>query len=240
MTQNQHKKVLQLNNADSGEQIERAYHASIARYQRLTKRGPLKFYRKELINDVEKAYETLKKQGQTQNHRQNTHSVTEKYAKIRNLSYRTTTAGLRAISHGGLVNLTARRLPNKSRNVSQNAENYDCKTHRTTEATQTEDAFCKEVIYRLEGDLIRYDSRKELLKIAADRDIGLFKANMLIAQIVEAVRQNNLYEPSSREREAKKHDIKTRAGTLGILIAVVAALTLAADAVIILLSTQDR
>ena len=80
-----------------------------------------------------------------------------------------------------------------------------------------EDDFCREVIYRLEGDLIRYDSRHELLELAHQWGIHAFRANMLIAQIVEAVRQNKLYE-SEAEAQGMATDRSKKALPMGRLI----------------------
>ena len=52
--------------------------------------------------------------------------------------------------------------------------------------------------------MIRFDSRRELLQIAADKELNMFRANMLMAQIVESVRQNKLYEPTEEERQLLK------------------------------------
>ena len=77
-------------------------------------------------------------------------------------------------------------------------------------AIAREDEFCREVIYRLEGDLIRFDSRQELLQLASQWKIPLFKANLLIAQIVEAVRQNKLYKPTKQEKKEKNRERKSK------------------------------
>jgi hypothetical protein len=69
-------------------------------------------------------------------------------------------------------------------------------------------------LYRLEGDLIRFDSRRELLQIARQWQIDTFRANMLMAQIVEAVRQHKLYEPRAAEKPAPQKTTKSRKGLI--------------------------
>ncbi len=66
---------------------------------------------------------------------------------------------------------------------------------------ELEDLFCKEVIFRLEGDMVRYSSRQELLAMATAWQIPLFQANLLIAQIVESVRTHQLHLPGRKEKE---------------------------------------
>lgn len=69
----------------------------------------------------------------------------------------------------------------------------------TPERAEVEDRFCLSVIYRLEGDFIRYSARQELLGLARQMQIHPFRANLLMAQIVEAVRRHRLYESIGNE-----------------------------------------
>ena len=92
-----------------------------------------------------------------------------------------------------------------------------------------EDDFCLEVLYRLEGDLIRFDSRLELLQIAQQWQIPTFRANMLIAQIVEAVRQHKLYKPHFQEIKLQEKTKRSRTRlilSVSILIAAICDLLL--------------
>ena len=98
---------------------------------------------------------------------------------------------------------------------------------------KVEDDFCLEVIYRLEGDLIRYDSRRELLQIARDRKIHLFRANMLMAQIVEAVRQHKLYEPAPAEMRLKQPARKQRSVIKRLILTMAVVLAVIADVLLI-------
>ena len=60
--------------------------------------------------------------------------------------------------------------------------------------------------------------------IAYERGIGLFKANMLMAQIVEAVRQNKLYEGvmKERRREGRGQRWRRRIGRVMLVVALAA------------------
>ena len=94
-----------------------------------------------------------------------------------------------------------------------------------TAPAEIEDDFCREALYRLEGDLLRYSSRQELLGLAAGWGIGAFRANFLMAQIVESVRQHGLYRPSAAERRARSAAAggRRRGGAILLLAAVLAA-----------------
>jgi hypothetical protein len=212
--------ILQLSKPVSHKQLERAYQMTRARYQRLTSRGPLRFYRQDLLDDAEKAYRMLKDE---------LSSFAVKDDKYRNINHLRKPPSVVAqqaaklcslIEAKGAVNspikkgtiLSSEPLTLKSRTLNglrQNpaagsetgqGENNDCGVSKREKAL-IEDGFCREVIHRLEGEMIRFDSRRELLQVAQGQGISLFRANMLIAQIVEAVRQNKLYEPSSVELE---------------------------------------
>ena len=56
--------VLQLAQPVRGERLERAFTASVARFERLTARGPLTGYRGQLLAEARAAYEGLLRQGQ--------------------------------------------------------------------------------------------------------------------------------------------------------------------------------
>lgn len=62
-----------------------------------------------------------------------------------------------------------------------------------------EDDFCREVLYRIEGTLIRYAERKALLEIALENEISLFKANLLICQICESLRTHQVCQENRFE-----------------------------------------
>jgi len=214
------------------------------RYERLTSDGPLRFYRNRLLADAQRAYESLKNSlNKSQNPSQPANSPTwlarqaaahpqpvwQKppiRSEIRNGSilagHQVKIRG-RDISYlktNGKLNLEAcsqsERLPFSS------VRHFDKSQGRTMDLI--EDDFCLEVIYRLEGDLIRFDSRLELLQIAQQSQIPTFRANMLIAQIVEAVRRHKLYK--SRLQEKTKESRTRLILAVSILIAAICDLLL--------------
>jgi len=186
--------ILQLTEPINPQRIEQAYRSSRARYMRLTARGPLRFYRSDLLAAVERAYRNLKD------------PTTKISAQPLSLLARQV-AGQSQIAKNHLYNSTKPPvksavkensiLPERIASITTRPNQKPSVPHTDDQRTkaQIEDNFCREVIYRLEGDLIRYDSRRELLRLAAEWHIHLFQANMLIAQIVETVRQNKLYNP---------------------------------------------
>jgi hypothetical protein len=191
--------VLQLSGAVEPKAIERAYRASVARYERLTQRGPLQFYRRELLADAEKAFESLRRGG-CDHPRIETPSLLRRRAEQMGLPVANGHPPVRASERiGPILAGQAEKIRSRSVQFLRDTPAEAAKSER--DQAIIEDHFCREVIYRLEGDLIRYTSRCELLKIAADWEIPLFHANMLIAQIVEAVRHNKLYDIGRREKE---------------------------------------
>ncbi|MBN1844521.1 MAG: hypothetical protein JW810_02480 [Sedimentisphaerales bacterium] len=204
--------ILQLQLPLSDTSLEKAYRDSRLRVERLTARGPLRYYRRDLLADVRKAYRQLK--GETRDTGIGPRDAAEKAAPRRVVSRcaaeggrmtpRPTRAplpsdGLPAADLSGLqpMPLRHRQIPTWKtagrRTTADETPAVEASSGSEQRArqrrAQIEDEFCREVIYRLEGDLIRYSSRLELLHIAADRAIAPFRANLLIAQIVEAVRQ---------------------------------------------------
>jgi hypothetical protein len=151
--------ILQLPEVFNSHQLETAYQKSRLRYERLTKRGPLRFYREQLMRDAERAYRSLKRP-----------------------------AGSVPVLDGERPRVLSQRVPVELRKGE---------AEEKSKQVEREECFCRETLYRLEGDLIRYESRRELLQWAYEHQIPLFRANLLIAQIVESVRQNKLYKTSS-------------------------------------------
>ncbi|MBN2210679.1 MAG: hypothetical protein JW709_04710 [Sedimentisphaerales bacterium] len=169
--------ILQLNRTPDPQRLEQAYLASRKRYQRLTRNGPLKFYRHKLLAETINAYRILR-DPRTPPTTNATPSIRARYARKYHSPPRT--------------------------------------------KAQIEDDFCREVIYRLEGDLIRFDSRRELLQLAHDEGIAVFRANMLIAQIVESVRTHGAFDSPIKDvafRPRRKFHLRT-----ALYIAVAAAL----------------
>ena len=210
-------KILQLTDQIGSDQLERAYDCSRRRYLRLSSRGPLRYYRNDLLSALEIAYSGLK-------------NPTPKISSrplgllartVRQAANRPPKAPVKSAVKGTSI------LPDKS---SRLPADLDAKSSRNSTATshetaQIEDKFCLEVIYRLEGDIIRFDARRELLEIARNWSISLFRANMLLAQIVESVRQNKLYKPTPEELmdRIKIRENKTRRKPF-IITAIMAAL----------------
>lgn len=89
-------------------------------------------------------------------------------------------------------------------------------------SAQIEENFCREVLYRLEGDLIRFDNRRELLALAHHWNLPVYEANMLMAQIVQSIRQYRLYEPSPREKQVSQKPRIRRFSALWIATAIAA------------------
>ena len=53
--------ILQLAASVDGATLDRAYGATVARFERLTVRGPLRYYRNDLLEAAAQAYEGLKR-----------------------------------------------------------------------------------------------------------------------------------------------------------------------------------
>ena len=224
---NQDLVILQLRRPVAGEPLERAYQSSRARYERLTARGPLRYYRRDLLAEANRAYRALQHPNQTsptcwgldRTGVEKPQSVVAKNAARQKALEALKTPVRSEVKLHPKPILTGKPLSLKARQVSTWQETQKGQSHRITEQDLSqadaklaqrrqaliEDEFCREVIYRLEGDLLRYDSRRELLQIARDRKIHLFRANMLMAQIVEAVRQHKLYEQTSAEKQISEY-----------------------------------
>lgn len=204
-----HLAILQLDCRGSDARLAQAYHTTRARFERLTAVGPLRFYRRGLLGDADRAYEALRngggiastmpksllarrvaQQGQQDVFKQPTRSPI-------------TTESILADKVVDLKGRGVAHLRKGHEQTSHAIPSSSCNTRSQREQALVEDQFCKEVIYRLEGEMIRYDSRRELLALAEQMEIGRFRANMLLAQIVEAVRQHKLFEEPARQRRRK-------------------------------------
>ena len=211
--------VLQLPGPVEPVRLEQAYQAAQARFKRLTARGPLRFYRNDLLADARRAYQVLRRGPAT----------------VRPAEWGGVGKGPVKSSIGTGSILSGKQEVVRGREVGHGREgkNGDRQGGRMVlpegrskrEQGLVEDEFCREVIYRLEGDLIRFDSRRELLAWAEKMAVGKFRANMLMAQIVEAVRQDKLYEsPAKRGGNNKGQENGRRwvikgliaAGVLGV------------------------
>ncbi|MBI9015802.1 MAG: hypothetical protein JEZ07_00940 [Phycisphaerae bacterium] len=180
--------VLQLTQGFSTTELEKAYKLAQNRLKHLTAKGPLQYYRDALLADAYNAYRQLK--GFMMPEADNTIS--------------------KPISKSIVARHAATLEINKIKNTGADS------VLRRQQATpiidhpgrkaKAEDAFCRDVIHRLEGDLIRFDSRRQLLQIADQLEIGTFRANFLMAQIVEAVRTNKLYI-TAKHKQAIKHKL---------------------------------
>ncbi len=245
---NQNLVILQLRRPVAGEPLERAYQCSRARYERLTARGPLRYYRRDLLTEANRAYRALKHPNQVLPAPLPTSQsvVAKNAARQRALDALKTRVLSEARLHPKPI-LSAKPISLAARRVSQWQEKQKCQSNRITEQDLSqadaklarrrqaliEDEFCREVIYRLEGDLLRYDSRRELLQIARDRKIQLFRANMLMAQIVEAVRQHKLYEPAPAEMALKQPARRQRSIMKRLVLTTAVVLAVIADVLLI-------
>ncbi len=243
--------ILQLRRPVAGEPLECAYRASRARYERLTARGPLRYYRQDLLTEVQRAYRSLKQQNQTLMTPRGldypgvpgSQSVVAKNAArqraldaLKTRIFPENQLHPKPILPGKPISLTARRVSywqNKQKGQSHRITEQDLSQADTKLAQRRqaliEDDFCREVIYRLEGDLLRYDSRRELLQIAHNQQIHRFRANMLMAQIVEAVRQHKLYEPTSVEMQRNQTAPQSRSFIRRLVLSTAVVLAVIAD-----------
>ena len=248
--------ILQLRRPVAGKPLERAYRCSRARYERLTARGPLRYYRRDLLTEANRAYRALQHPNQallTQGGLDRAGVPKSQSVVAKNAARQRMLDALKApvrseVKLNPKPILTGKPLSLKARQVSQWQEKQTCQSNRITEEDLAqadaklaarrqaliEDDFCREVIYRLEGDLLRYDSRRELLQIARDRKIHLFRANMLMAQIVEAVRQHKLYEPAPAEIMLKQPARKQRSVIKRLVLTMAVVLAVIADVMLIL------
>lgn len=229
--------ILQLCPTSNRSRLDHAYHLTVMRYERLTSDGPLRFYRNRLLADAQQAYESLKNSlNKSQNPSQPANSPTwlarqaaahpqpvwqkppirseiRKGSILAGHQVKIRGRDVSYLKTNGTVNLEA---DSQSERLSfSSVRQFDKSRGRAMDLI--EDDFCLEVLYRLEGDLIRFDSRLELLQIAQQWQIPTFRANMLIAQIVEAVRQHKLYKPHFQELKLQK---KTKRSHTRLILAV--------------------
>ncbi len=187
-----------------------------ARYERLCSAGPLKYYRVDLLAAAERAYSMLKRSKVIRAEREHDSGsvVSRRAAVLRQEEARRVNG-----SYGENMSVVSGRKIGNIRTLGQNTEQRQ---------REREDEFCRQVIYRLEGDLIRYDSRQELLRMAGELEINQFRSSLLIAQIVESVRRHGVFEPTTEERKLyQKKQRKTNSKLkwlIGGLILTVAAL----------------
>lgn len=245
--------ILQLRRPVAGEPLERAYQYSRARFERLTAKGPLRYYRRVLLTEAHRAYQNLK-HSNTNRAPQRQHpvvpgpqSVVAKNALRQKRMEALKTAiscrpqpAAKAILSDKPLSLTARHISQWQNKAGFNSPPVTDQDLSQADAilaarrsAQLEDEFCREVLYRLEGDLLRYDSRQELLQIAQDWNIHLFRANMLMAQIVESVRQNKLYHPASAELRFKPSVRKRGFGWKGLVLTIAVVLAAIVDVLFI-------
>ena len=247
---NDYLTILQLAHPVTPARLDIAYQRSRLRFLRLTRRGPLRFYRNDLLTAAERAYNALKHPSNPTG-TEGSSPTPASCLSARPLSLLARrVAGQKQISDRPPVKSVIKRnffLSDKTTAGRLELPPPPQQPQRTAadrkKQAQAEDLFCREVIYRLEGDLIRFDSRRELLRLADNCGIPLFQANLLIAQIVEAVRQNKLYLPSPAERKTRPtcsitpaHP--TRLKGLIITVALTALLAAMADALIIMLTIK--
>jgi hypothetical protein len=205
---NDYLTILQLTQPVTPDRLDMAYQRSQLRFLRLTRRGPLRFYRNDLLTAVQRAYKALKPSfGPTDAKGSPQMLTTRLSAQPLSLLARRV-ADQSQISNRPPVKSAIKKglfLSDKTTagHFGLSPKQPEITSTDRKKQDQIEDQFCREVIYRLEGDLIRFDSRRELLHLADNWSIPLFQANLLIAQIVESVRQNKLYLPSPAERKAR-------------------------------------
>ena len=193
--------VLQLTGPVSGPQLQRAYQNSCERLRCLTARGPLRFFRKDLLAEAQRAYRTLSRLSSLPDQHYADPDLPPGLGSSPSIVARNAARTGHTAEFKGPVNSPVTRRTTLSAGTAmppaQTPDQLAKPPDRSKRAQALiEDEFCRQVIYRLEGDLIRYTSRQQLLKIAHDQWIPPFRANMLIAQITEAVRQHKLYQPA--------------------------------------------
>lgn len=195
--------ILGLNSLPAQAELDQAYRRSCQRYQTLTARGPLRVYRNALLNDCEQAYRQLRAHLQGKQPLPNDEQMWEptkptttssKSVVAKHAAQQDVHLGQKPPIQSDVtrtVKLAGRPLSLRSRMVNRLRPDL----HQPEKASaQMEDRFCKQVLIRLEGDLLRYDARQQLLHLADRWGIHRFRANFLIAQIVESVRQHHLYD----------------------------------------------
>ena len=188
MKLSRHYRVLQLAGPVSPIDLEQAVAASRSRYTQLTARGPLRFYRHDLLADTERAYRILRQPAAAANPPQKTWLARQAQKQSREFTKPPINSPIktRNFLKGYEITLNARTLaPPKN----------------TAEINRIEDDFCRQVLYRIEGPLLRYRSRRELLHLADQTGIHPFRANLLMAQITESIRQHQLDKPKKNEKQ---------------------------------------
>ncbi len=220
---NEPRRVLQLEGRATADSIERAYAASRTRYLRLTARDPLHYYRRRLLNDAEAAYRRLRTPSAPIVPARKS-ILQQQAAKKTSLDFRTPLRS--AVTEKNLI--ASRPLTVTARTLLGQRE---LKRSKREEAL-IEDDFCREVFYRLEGDLLRYTSRRELLGLAQQFGLHPFRANFLMAQIVECVRQgptqktgvgNQNFKNGTQEKKMNESFLNRRrlmlwAGLIGLVL----------------------
>lgn len=188
--------ILQLAHRVAGAELETARRESIRRYERLTARGVLRYYRPALLRDVEHAYHAL--QGR---HRPAAGPVSLLAERAATMSKPVDSRPpmSNTITDGSILPNEVAKLKGRSiAHLRGDSERSD------RQEALVEDDFCRGVMHRLEGGLLRYESRRELLELAGQHGIRPFRANMLMAQITEAVRRNKLYAPADQKRKSDR------------------------------------
>lgn len=180
--------VLQVSRGTAGHTLEGAWQRCRARFMRLTSKGPLKFYRHDLLKEADNAYRVLSAPPERPLHQ----SVLTRNLKPRSTANK---PPIKSSIRTGSI-LKHHPLPVAGREVKNVTAQAQAKI---------EDQFCMEVLCRLEGDLLRFTCRRELLQLSLKAGIHGFRANMLIAQIIESVRQHDLYEPTDEEKNSVIH-----------------------------------
>lgn len=192
MLSNYHS-VLQVSPQTAGDRLERAWQVCRARFMRLTAKGPLRFYRHDLLKQADCAYKSLcgLKGAPTNPHE----SFLGRQVRLQGGKSKDLRVAVKSQIRSGNI------LGHKPRSLESPKLDGEIKPDRAQrqEKAKIEDDFCLEVLYRLEGDLLRFSCRRELLGLAERAGIHAFRANMLMAQIVESVRKYKLYEPSEKE-----------------------------------------
>ncbi len=180
--------ILYLDESARPEDVETAYRKRRAQFVALTARGPLRHYREKLLAGAENAYNELKQHRDEQQIRERPQSLLSR--KVAN--FRQELRSPLPKSPWKSERIVPESLPAKiarqRRGIEKNV------LEGTADRAEVEDRFCLLVLYRLEGDLIRYTARQELLGLARKMEIHPFRANLLMAQIVESVRQHKLHE----------------------------------------------
>ena len=160
--------ILQLTSPATTDQLEMAYRRSRDRYIQLTSAGPLRYYRNDLLAAVERAYWGLK-QPVLVNLNQPLSHLGLKVAGSFPVSSKAPVKS--AVKKATLLTGHAGKRKNteyEQRLKQQTSIDKQKQAH-------LEDEFCRQVIYRLEGDLLRHDARGELFQLANRLHIQPFR-----------------------------------------------------------------